>query len=166
MVCELQRAIEWDKLAGNKPLASPADNMFTSYYALSLDLIKEEYHELLDADDELDLTGVVDAIGDMLKVVSQLAYSLNLNPALILEAVNDSNYSKFDKTEEDAIISVQSYKDDGRYKNVFYEEINGLFVIKGWKVNAEPSSKPKVLKSHKYVEPNWSEVLNNKATGE
>ena len=152
---EMIRATQWDALAGNKPVED--QDLRHPYICLSADLIDEEVNgngELLWSYYKGDILGVIDGLGDSLKVVCQMCFALGVNPEEVLKAVNDSNYSKFCTNEEDAIASVIAYKDDERYRDVFYEQVGDYFVIKGWKseqnVNADM---PKILKGIHYFEP-------------
>lgn len=152
---EMIRATKWDALAGNMPVGT--QDLKHPYIRLSADLIDEEVNgknELLWSYYEGDVLGLVDGIGDTLKVVCQMCFALGVNPEAVLKAVNDSNYSKFCTSEEDAIQSVMKYSDDTRYKNVFYEHVGDYFVIKGWKVEQNVNADmPKILKGVRYHEP-------------
>lgn len=155
---EFKRAIEWDMICGNYPTGQELTDDFTK---LAFSLVVEEYEDelkpyFLDGN----LIEVFDAIGDMLKVLSQLAYSLEVNPEELFRVVNDSNYTKFCYNEDDAIASVKSYENDERYHSVYYDEIDGTYVIFGYKTGMVPGvDKPKVLKGIHFQEPNISQFV-------
>ena len=155
MGTEMERAMRWDKIAGNTPV--PNQDLTHPYVRLSADLIDEEVNgveELLDSFRKGNLLGVIDGVGDGLKVICQLCFALGISPDQILGVVNDSNFSKFCYNKEDAEASVLSYENDVRYKNVFYEKVGDFYVIKGWKVSQDPTTDtPKILKGIHYVEP-------------
>lgn len=151
---ELLRCIEWDKTAGNSP--AQTQDLNDPYVKLSIDLVKEEVNgegELLDSYDKGNLKGVIDGIADVFKVLAQLCFSLDIDPELLIKEVNDSNFSKFCTTKEQALESVYSYNDDDRYEGVFAELVGDYYIIKGWKVGQNHfADKPKILKAYDYVE--------------
>lgn len=151
---EMLRSIEWDKTGGNSPVKS--QDLSHPYVKLSIDLVNEEVNgagELLGSYAKGDLKGVIDGIGDSLKVLCQLCFALNISPEELLKEVNDSNFSKFCLTEEQAIKSVESYWNDIRYINVHYLQVGEYYIIKGWKIGQNPDTDtPKILKAHDYKE--------------
>lgn len=149
---EFKRATEWDKMCGNVPTTQDLTDRYTQR---SMDLVKEEYNtELLPYYEQGNLKEVLDAIGDSFKVLSQLAYSLQVDPEEIFKEVNDSNYSKFCDTLEDAKKSVESYDNDTRYHSVYYELVGDQYVIFGYKDGEVAGEvQPKVLKGIHYREP-------------
>ncbi len=149
---EFKRATEWDKMCGNVPTTQDLTDMYTQR---SMDLVKEEYDdELIPYYEEGNVKEVLDAIGDSFKVLSQLAYSLQVDPEELFKEVNDSNYSKFCDTLEDAKKSVESYDDDTRYHSVYYELVGSQYVIFGYKHGEVAGEvQPKVLKGIHYREP-------------
>lgn len=161
------RSIEWDKMAGNVPSAT--QDLNDPYVNLSMDLVNEEVNnvgELLDSYQRKDLEGVVDGLGDVLKVVCQACYSLGINPDELLQEINDSNYSKFCKDEECAIKSVMAYFDDPRYYNVFYRKVGDVYVIFGYKAGqvGDKATEPKVLKGIHYREPDVKKFIKHEGS--
>ena len=158
---EMLRSIEWDKTAGSVPVE--AQDLSHPYVQLSASLIDEEVNgegELLDSFYKGDLVGVVDGLGDVLKVVCQMCYALDINPEELLKEINDSNFSKFCTKELDAAISVAAYNRGNRYKDVFYEKVDDLWVIRGWKVDQDVNTAtPKVLKGINYREPDLQRFI-------
>lgn len=151
---EMIRSIEWDKTAGNVPVEN--QDLDHPYLKLSADLIDEEVNgkgELLDSFRKGDLAGVVDGLGDTLKVVCQMCYALGINPEELLKEVNDSNFSKFCTDQHQAIETVNSYENDNRYFNVYAELVGEYYIIKGWKVGQDHlKDSPKILKAWNYKE--------------
>lgn len=156
---EMTRSTEWDAAAGNNPVLS--QNLKHPYIKLSIDLVDEEVNgdgELLDSYTKGDLAGVIDGVGDTLKVVCQLCYALGIDPEELLKEVNDSNFSKFCTTSKQAIDSIKAYDNDQRYFSVYADKVwkGGnveYFVIKGWKAGQDPKTDhPKILKAHDYKE--------------
>ena len=115
-------------------------------------LIEEEFEELTLAMKNKNLTETLDAIGDMIVVVSGLAHKLGFNTQEIMDIINESNFSKFCYTLRQAEKSVESYKNDDRYKNVTYEIIDGIYVIKG-KPKDNSDGSYKILKGINYKSP-------------
>lgn len=155
---ELNRTVQWDQLCGNFPTGQDLQDPYTK---LSFNLVQEEYNdELIPFYEEGNVTEVLDAIGDSFKVLSQLAYSLSVHPDDILKEVNDSNFSKFCYSEEDAKQSVENYATDNRYHSVHYELKDDVYVILGFKNNQNPETdKPKVLKGINFVEPDFTKFI-------
>lgn len=77
----------------------------------------------------------------------------------IVDNVTKGNYSKFCTSEEDAIKSVESYAVDNRYKDVYYELVGDLYVIKGFKVDSEEGDAPKILKGVNFEEPTHDNII-------
>jgi len=143
---ELQRTHQWNIVSGNEFKED------TELFYLYWDLIKEEFNELLEAKTREE---VLDALGDLYVVVTGELHSMKVNAGDLLKRINDSNFSKFDTIEADAKISVAAYENDERYENIHYEEVGGYYVIRGDKVGG---AKNKILKSHKYTEPELSDL--------
>ena len=143
---ELQRTHQWNIVSGNEFKED------TELFYLYWDLIKEEFNELLEAKTREE---VLDALGALYVVVTGELHSMKVNAGDLLKRINDSNFSKFDTTEADAKISVAAYENDERYENIHYEKVGGYYVIRGDKVGG---AKNKILKSHKYTEPELSDL--------
>lgn len=155
---EFKRATQWDKVCGNHPTTQDLNDLYT---VRSMDLVCEEYNdELIPYYSEGNIVEVLDAIGDSFKVLSQLSYSLMVDPEELFKEVNDSNYSKFCYNEEDAIESVRSYDSSDKYHSVYFDKIDDLYVIFGYKVGDDPrTTKPKVLKGIHFREPDIKKFL-------
>jgi len=123
-----------------------------------ISFITEEHRELLEALEANDRTEVVDALGDLLVVVGGACHRLGYDADEVLEAVNNSNMSKFVYNEQEAEDSISSYKDDLRYKDVFVEWEGGIGVIKGTVVE---TGSQKTLKGVHYRGPDWSRIDKN-----
>ena len=112
---------------------------------LALDLIDEEFMELVQAVDHKDIKEAKDALGDLLWVTVRAMMELGIDPLSTIEAIYKSNMSKADINEEDAKITKEKYKELGI--ETFQKINNGLVIT----YNAETH---KVLKSHKFQFPN------------
>jgi len=75
---------------------------------LRLDLIEEEYHELVEATLTSDLTGVADALGDLLYVVYGAGHAFGINLGLIFNEIHLSNMSKLGEDGKPI------YREDGK----------------------------------------------------
>lgn len=116
-----------------------------------LSLIEEEFEELTLAMTNKNLTETLDAIGDMIVVISGLGHRLGFNTQEIMDIINESNFSKFCYSIEEAKTSVNYYQNNDRYENIHYELIDGVYVIKG-----EPkggNNAYKILKGINYKSP-------------
>lgn len=160
LVDELLRSTEWDRMAGNTPVST----LQHPYTILSAELIDEEVNgkgELLDSFRNGDMKGVLDGLGDTLKVTAQMCYALGVSPVELLKEVNDSNFSKFCDSEQEAIDTVEWYKEnDTRYRDVHYVQRYGVgsnnepytkWIILGYPIGSL-STTPKVLKNKNYKE--------------
>lgn len=155
---ELKRAVEWDMTCGITP--SKEQDLKAPIVQLGKDLVDEEYKELQEGHAATDLTEVLDALGDVLKVVSFHCVALNVDPEELLKEVNDSNFSKFCYYLDDAEASVAKYKDSGDYKHVHYVKVDNTYIIKGWKIHQDPEvDTPKVLKGIHFVKPDLSKFI-------
>lgn len=112
---------------------------------LVLDLIDEEFMELVQAVDHKDIKEAKDALGDLLWVTVRAMMELGIDPVSTIEAIYKSNMSKADTNAEDAKITMLKYKELGidTFQKVFNDRIITY--------NAETH---KVLKSHKFQFPN------------
>lgn len=111
----------------------------TTKVSLALDLVDEELSELNQAildDDELE---ILDAINDLYWVIGNVSYFKGITPEKIAnygELVSVSNWSKFCKTEEEAIATVKAYAlgthpdKIGEIIEAYHEEVNNLYVVK------------------------------------
>jgi predicted HAD superfamily Cof-like phosphohydrolase len=61
---------------------------------LYLDLVKEEYSELMEAAENQDIVETADACADLIWVVEGLMYSLGIDPQTVWDEVAKSNFSK------------------------------------------------------------------------
>ena len=74
---------------------------------LRLNLINEEFIELLNATNEGDMVSIADALTDLLYVVYGAGHAFGLNLDKCFEEVHESNMSKFDN-------GIPIYRDDGK----------------------------------------------------
>lgn len=107
-------------------------------------LINEEFFETLDGVDNGDIKEVKDGLGDLLWVVIRAMLELGIDPQKTIEAIYDSNMSKVDVTEEDAMITKAIY----HKQNIatYVKEKEGLYIT-------HRTSDDKVLKGRNYKAP-------------
>lgn len=112
---------------------------------LAMSLIKEELHETLDALDLRDFKEFKDGLGDLLWVVTRAMMVNGINPLETISSIYDSNMSKADYTDEDALATKKVYNAKGitTYARVMS---NGAIIT----YNADTN---KVLKSHNFKTP-------------
>jgi len=90
---------------------------------LRLKLIQEETKELEQAIKENNFTEVIDALSDILYVVYGAGHEFGINLDKTFNLVHESNMTKFCKTEEEAQVTVQWYKEnEPRYKTPSYRK--------------------------------------------
>lgn len=160
---ELERACTWDTMCGNTP---EKRELWSKLPRLYMDLISEEYEELLIAYADNDLVETLDALGDLLKVVSGMVHSLGYCPEKLLKVINDSNFSKFTQDEMVAQISVDAYNGQDRYHDVTYTQHGDHYIIKGYEGSQNmDNSAGKVLKQIYYVQPNLQEFVDGGLDG-
>ena len=85
-----------------------------------LSLINEEVDELKDAISKKDIVETIDALSDILYVVYGAYTAFGVDADAAFDLVHKSNMSKLCKTEEEAIRTVESYKNDERYDSPAY----------------------------------------------
>jgi NTP pyrophosphatase (non-canonical NTP hydrolase) len=111
---------------------------------LALKLIREELKETEEAIAFKDLKSTQDGLGDLLWVTIRAMMEFGIDPQETIEKIYESNMSKADVSEEDAIITYKKYMEQGI--QTYSKESNGLFITYRFGDN-------KVLKSHKFKEP-------------
>ena len=154
---ELERASHWDVMVGNTTVKR---DLWDKLPRLYMDLIDEEFEELLLAYADNDLVETLDALGDLLKVVSGMVNSLGYCPEQLLKFINDSNFSKFTQDENIAKASVDAYNAQERYHDVHYVQVGDWYIIRGYEgSNNEENSAPKVLKQIYYNSPNLKDFI-------
>lgn len=140
----IENILKWLEIAGVKQKGT--DEQFD----LCCDLILEELNELTEAYNKNDIKEQEDAIADLIWVSLNWAYMKKLDILSTLKKVEISNYSKFCKTEECAIKTVEEYKNgthwdkQGIKVDAYYQKVNDLYVIKRTEDN-------KILKSIEYT---------------
>lgn len=156
---ELQRACEWDEYAGNNREYRELEDSLVQLY---LSLITEEFKELQEGVYKEDRIEVLDALGDLLKVVQGTIHVMGYDPDELLRVINDSNFSKYCLTKEDAEMSVDAYQHKLRYEDVYYEQVGEFYIVRGYERGGDKSGKGKVLKGYLFEEPKIAEYHNSK----
>jgi predicted HAD superfamily Cof-like phosphohydrolase len=117
-----------------------------------LSLICEEVEELEEAVKKHDYNEMVDALSDILYVVYGMGTSIGVNLDNAFDIVHESNMSKLCNTEEEAIKTVQWYKDnEKRYDSPNYRKSDD-----GTKWVVYNKSTKKILKSINYKKVNFN----------
>lgn len=96
---------------------------------LAISLVQEEFDELKKAIEENDEKEIKNAIVDIFWTVKNVAFFQGINVQNLVkefQAVSTSNFSKFCKTEEEAIQSVEAYK-NGTHPNKLGEKIETFY---------------------------------------
>jgi NTP pyrophosphatase (non-canonical NTP hydrolase) len=113
---------------------------------LALDLIDEEFLETAEAVGNRNLKEVKDGLGDLLWVTVRAMMEFGIDPTDTIQRIYDSNMSKADTTDEDATATYKHYL--AQNIRTYSRKKDGLFITYRLDDN-------KVLKSHKFKEPNW-----------
>lgn len=149
-----QKVKVFNRISGQPVYENKNDNFFEDekLSTLSINLIREEFNELEVAFKEKDFTETIDALADLLYVTYGMFSKMGIDADKAFSEVHNSNMSKFDENEEDAIFSVNKYVNHKIYKSPAYkfnDDLN-LFIIYD-KITG------KTLKSHKFKLPNFNE---------
>ena len=124
-----------------------------------LDLIKEELQELEEAITNKDRKEVIDALGDILYVVYGASKVFDINIDEAFNRIHQSNMSKFCDTEEDAVKTVEKYRQEllnstnnnNRYESPTYEKRGEKWVVFN-------KSTGKILKNWKWRAPIFEHI--------
>jgi predicted HAD superfamily Cof-like phosphohydrolase len=155
-----QKILDFNKAFGVKTNTKPQLDIFDKDPALiqyRLDLILEEVQELKDAINQKDFQETLDALADIQYVVLGAYTAIGINGDQAFDIVHNSNMSKLCKTEQEAIQSVEIYKNEipQRYNSPAYRKSDDNF---HWVVFNK--STMKILKSCKYTPANFDSLIN------
>jgi len=119
-----------------------------------LSLINEEVQELNDAIKNKDIIETIDGLTDILYVVYGMYTALGINADDAYDLVHKSNMSKLCKDEEEAKLTVEFYKKDGRYDSPDYRLSNdGKYYV------VYNKSTSKILKSINYSPVKFDSIM-------
>ena len=149
--------LEFNKSFGVKTIDTPTLDIFDKDPKLvdyRLSLIEEEFNELKDAISKKDFVEVVDALTDILYVTYGFYTAIGVDGDKAYKLVHESNMSKLCKTEEEAIKTVEFYKNDGRYDSPAYRlSPDGKYYV------VYNQSTTKILKSIYYKPVSFNTIL-------
>jgi len=145
----------WSNTAGI-PVKTQFEIPSISRYVLSFNLIKEEFEELENAivknPLDVDYSELVDALGDLIWVSIRMLMEIGVDPNELISIIYESNMSKFDDNESDAILTFKKYFNEG--VDTYSRKNNGYYIT-------YRKSDNKVLKSHMFKLPDFSKLLNS-----
>ena len=156
----LEKVIEFHNCAGHPVFKVPQYNIFDEKperVKFRLGLVQEEVKELEQAVKEKNFKEVIDALSDISYVINGMAAEFGINLDRSFDIVHKSNMTKFCSTEEEAIQTVEWYKQqykDGKlsYKSPAYRRSpDGIH----WVVYNQDNDK--ALKSINYTPANFDE---------
>ena len=110
-----EKVIEFNRICGIQTYDNPRPEIITDNPELTklrLDLIIEETNELKEAIETTNFTEVADALTDILYVVYGAGASFGIDLNRALDMVHQSNMSKLCSTEEEAIETVEWYREN------------------------------------------------------
>jgi hypothetical protein len=111
---------------------------------LALNLIREEFAEFQIGVINRDITEVQDSLGDLLWVTVRAMMEFGVDPQETIESIYESNMSKVDYTEEDALKTRAKYQEQNI--NTYMRAKNNVYVT-------HRLEDDKVLKSHNFKHP-------------
>ncbi len=155
-----KKITEFNKTFDVKTLENPEDifsDIHKNKLKLRIDLITEEYNELLDAIKNKDIAETVDALTDLLYVVYGFCDVINVDADKAFDIVHKSNMSKACISESEAIITKRYYLDNEnhRYKTPEYRlSENNKWIIYNKDTN-------KILKSINYNPVNFKNHIQS-----
>jgi NTP pyrophosphatase (non-canonical NTP hydrolase) len=144
----LEMIEEWSKSFG-LPIEKKAGFPDEKRIDISMTLIAEEFEELSEAIEDENFTETIDALGDLLWVTVRAMMEFGIDPNECIKAIYASNMSKLDVTEEDAVLTYKKYMDEGIKTHA--KQV-GEYIV------TYRSSDNKVMKSHKFVKPNFKNI--------
>ena len=159
MQSNFKKIIEFHKAFGLQHKDEPQMNVFEDKKLVNLriSLIQEEVNELKDAIKDKDFTEVIDALGDILYVVYGSGSSFGIDLDKAFDLIHKSNMTKLCKSEEEAIQTVEWYKEnESRYDTPAYRlsDDKKYYVVYN-------ESTGKILKSINYKPVKFDRILSN-----
>jgi predicted HAD superfamily Cof-like phosphohydrolase len=112
---------------------------------LCFDLIDEEFMETVSAIDDKNEKEIKDGLGDLLWVTIRAMMEFGIDPQEVITKIYESNMSKADTSEKEAVITYHKYMEQGIH--TYSKKVGDHFITYRMSDN-------KVLKSHKFQEPN------------
>jgi len=155
-----EKVIDFNKSFGIKVFDAVQKDIFdtdpkTVNYRMSL--ITEEVNELKEAVEKKDMKEVIDALSDILYVVYGMGASFGIDLDKSFKIVHESNMTKLCETEDEAIKTVEWYKEnDKRYDSPDYRKSDDG---KYWVVYNV--STKKILKNINYNPADFGSMLEN-----
>ena len=133
-------------LASNQPYTETETILEQDRLDFRLNLIQEEFDELIEESANRNTIGERDAIGDLLYVIFGYAHERGFGNKVVedFRKIHKSNMSKFCKTEDEAILTVENYSKNSIETYYKKNKKNGMFII-------YRKSDNKVLKSINYT---------------
>lgn len=149
---QIRKILLWLRVAGvkqPKKLKLPEKSRFDFWYKFML----EELEETKKAYEENNLTKVIDGIIDLQWVHANLIHLMGLYGIYqeCFDEVAKSNFSKFCKSEQEARLSVESYK--SKKIEAYYRKVHNYFVV-------VRKADEKVLKSINWQEPDFEKIIS------
>ena len=157
---QYQSVVEFNKTFGVPVQDSPQMDVFEKNPTLvqfRMNLIREEMKELEEAVSNSDLTETIDALTDLIYVIHGMGSCLGLNLDKAFDIVHKSNMSKLCNSEQEALDTVEFYKDNtslGYDSPAYRPTSDGKYYVV---YNANTG---KVLKSINYTPANFDSVLS------
>lgn len=144
----------WNEVGG-KP---QGDSELPDWGSLNnqLNLLCDEGDELCDDVDARDLIGSVKEAADVVVTAIGYIHLAGYNPVAVMDEVNRSNFSKYNETMEQALLSQTHYHKVGVLTKLVSHEESGYWCVKSTKdqvdIHGKEYLKDKLLKGIYYTE--------------
>lgn len=121
-----------------------------------LNLIKEEFNELINAVEQNNMTEVIDALADILYVVYGMGHAFGIDLDKAFKIVHESNMSKLCKNETEAKDTIEHYKTLPGFENV---DVRYRLSTDGKSYVIYNAHTGKILKSKYFKLPDFSSLM-------
>ena len=126
----IQKILDWCKLAG---IPQNGDD---TQFNLWINLMKEELEETTAATEDNNPEGILDGLADLIWVTCNWAHMNNLDLVSMLKKVEESNYSKFCTSLDEAVQTVEAYENGTHWDKLdvkvkcYFDIVGDYYIVK------------------------------------
>jgi len=126
----IQKILDWCKLAGIPQNGDDAQ------FNLWINLMKEELEETIAATEDNNPEGILDGLADLIWVTCNWAHMNNLDLISMLKKVEESNYSKFCTSLDEAVQTVEAYENGTHWDKLdvkvkcYFDIVGDYYIVK------------------------------------
>jgi hypothetical protein len=130
------------------------------FFSFWYNFMLEELEETREAYEQDNIVKVIDGTVDLDWALNNLTHMMGLLQSKVyqkaFDEVDRANFSKFCKTEEEAIESVKNYSErtDDKQCEAYYKQVGNFWIV-------FRKSDNKILKAKSFSEPNIKSILEN-----